>query len=161
MIPRSRSPRVLLLAPVMVLAHVAEETPGLVAWLNRHADPDLTMSGFYALNAFGVLLTAALAVPSVRSRSRELGLGLLAWLGFVMLANGLLHLLASLAFGEYVPGSVTAGLLYLPYFVVATATIRHHFEISLRAAVLTITIGAVPMLVQGFGILVLGRRILW
>ena len=92
-------PYLLALAPIVVLAHVAEEAPGLVAWMNRHVEPDLTMSDFFAI--------------------------------------------------------------YLPYFVAATVTICHNFNVRPRAAVLAATMGAVPMLVQGIGILAVGRRILW
>lgn len=117
------SRRLLSLAPLVVLAHVAEEAPGLADWLNRRVEPDLTTSGFVAINALAVLVTVLLAVASMHSRDRVLGLGLIAWLGFVMLANGVLHLTATLLLREYVPGTVTAGGLYLPYFVAATVTI--------------------------------------
>jgi hypothetical protein len=157
----SRRSRLLLLAPLVILAHVAEEAPGLVAWSNRHLEPDLTMSDFFALNAIGLLVTVLIAVPSVRSRNYLLALGLIAWLSFVMLANGVIHLTASLLFREYVPGTVTAGILYLPYFVAATVTVCRNFDVRPRAAILAATIGAVPMLAQGIGILTVGRRLLW
>lgn len=157
----SRRLYLLALAPLLVLAHIAEEAPGLVAWLNRRVEPDLTMSGFFAINAIGLIVTVLLAVPSVRSRDHVLGLALIAWLSFIMLTNGLLHLTVSLAFREYVPGTVTAGVLYLPFFAAATVTIIRNFEIRLRAAILAAAIGAVPMVVQGIGMLAVGRRILW
>jgi hypothetical protein len=158
---KSRRLYLLALAPLLVLAHIAEEAPGLVAWLNRRVEPDLTMSGFFAINAIGLAVTVLLAVPSVRSRSHALGLALIAWLSFVMLTNGLLHLTASLAFREYVPGTVTAGVLYLPFFAAAIVTIIRNFEIRPRAAILAAAIGAVPMVVQGIGMLAVGRRMLW
>ncbi len=157
----SLRPRLLYLAPLVVLAHVVEEAPGLIAWMNRRFELDLTMSYFVAINAVGLLVTVVVAVPSVRSRNYFLALGVIAWLSFVMLANGVLHLTASLLFREYVPGTVTAGILYLPYFVAATVTICRNVDVRPRAAILAATIGAAPMLAQGISILTVGRRILW
>ncbi len=154
-------PRLLYLAPLVLLAHVMEEAPGLIAWMNRRFEVDLTMSYFVAMNAIGLLVTVVVAVPSVRSRNYFLALGLIAWLSFLMLANGVLHLTASLLFREYVPGTVTAGILYLPYFVAATVTVCRNFNVRPRAAILAATIGAVPMLAQGVSILTVGRRIVW
>jgi hypothetical protein len=34
------SNRLLLLAPLVLLAHIAEEAPGLLDWLNRRVEPD-------------------------------------------------------------------------------------------------------------------------
>lgn len=155
------SPRLLYLAPVVFLAHVAEEAPGLIAWLNRHAEPDLTPSDFLAINAGGLLVTVVVAILSVRSPNYLLSLGLIAWLSFAMLTNGFLHLTASLLLREYVPGTVTAGIFYLPYFFAATVTICRNLNVRLGAAIVAATIGAVPMLVQGVGIFAFGRRILW
>ena len=154
-------PRLLYLAPLVLLAHVMEEAPGLIAWMNRRFELDLTMSYFVVINTIGLLVTVALAVPSVRSRNYSLALGLIAWLSFLMLTNGVLHLAASLLFREYVPGTVTAGILYLPYFVAATVTICRSSNVRPRAAILAATIGAVPMLAQAVSILTVGRRILW
>jgi len=153
--------RLLALAPLVLLAHVVEEAPGFLDWFNRHAEPDLTMGGFLAINAFGLLVTVLLAVPSVGSPNHLLALGLIGWLSFLMLANGLLHIAASLVFREYVPGTVTAGALYLPYFLAATVTICRNSGVRPRAAILAATIGAVPMAVQGISVLTVGRRILW
>lgn len=157
----SRPQYLLALAPLVVLAHIAEEAPGFLDWFNQHVEPDLGADTFVAINVTGVLITAFLAVPSVHSRSRALALGLVAWLGFVMLANGGLHLTASLVFREYVPGTVTAGVLYMPYFVAATITICRNLGIRFPVAMGAAAIGSVPMIVQGVGVLAFGRRILW
>lgn len=153
--------RLLYLAPLVVAAHVAEEGPRFLEWFNRHAEPDLTHTDFLAINAMGLLVTTALAFAGARSRSYPLALGLIAWLSFVLPANGLLHLTASFVLGEYVPGTVTAGVLYLPYFVAAIVTICRHRGVRPHVAALAATLGAVPMAAQGISILAVGRRMLW
>jgi hypothetical protein len=151
----------LALAPLVVLAHIAEEVPGFLGWASRHVEPEVTVTDFVTLNVIGLLVTVALAVPSVRSRNTVLALALVAWLSFVMLANGILHLTASFLFREYVPGTVTAGLLYLPYFAVAVVIACRKCDVRPGAAILAATIGAVPMVAQGVSILTVGRRLLW
>ncbi len=153
--------RFLAMAPLVVLAHIVEEWPNLVTWLNLRVEPDLTNADFVAINVIAVLITVLVTVATSRSRTALPALAFVAWLGFVMLANGVLHVAASLVFQEYVPGTVTAGLLYLPYFAFATVTICRRSGVRPRAAVAATIVGAVPMVVQGVGILALGRRILW
>ena len=91
----SLRPRLLSLAPLVFLAHVVEEAPGLIAWMNGRFELDLTMWYFVAMNAIGLLVTVVVAAPSVRSRNYFRALGVIAWLSFLMLANGVLHLTAS------------------------------------------------------------------
>lgn len=153
--------RFLALAPVVFLAHVAEEAQGFLDWFNRHAEPDLSMDSFVAINAIGLFITVMMTVFCIRSRNLLSALILTAWLSFLMLANGTLHILASLIFNEYVPGTVTAGIFYLPYFIAASITIRRIFKVRPLAIVLASVIGAIPMFVQGASIFMMGRRILW
>lgn len=157
----SLRPHLLSLAPLVFLAHVVEEAPGLIAWMNRRFELNLTMRYFVAMSAIGLLVTVVLAVPRLDSRNHFRAIGLIAWLSFLMLANGVVHLAASLLFREYVPGTVTAGILYLPYFVAATVTICRNVGVRPGAAVLAATIGALPMLVQGISILTGSGRVLW
>ena len=151
----------MLLAPFILLAHVAEEAPGFIPWYNRHVEPDLTIGGFLAFSTIGLLVTVLVTVPTVRSRNYQLALALIGWLSFLMLANGIVHLTASIVFREYVPGTVTAAFLYLPYFFVAAVMICQEFSVRPRTAVFAATVGAIPMFVQAVGILTVGRRILW
>jgi hypothetical protein len=58
-----------------------------------------------------LLVTVALAAAA-GAGGRGSALLFLGWLGFLMLGNGILRLLATVYFAEYCPGSVTAALLY-------------------------------------------------
>ena len=157
----SHNSRLFLLAPLLVLAHVLEEGPRFLSWLNRRVEADMTMDSFIVINAIGVLITASLAVPAVRSRDSVLAFLLIAWLSFVMLANGILHLVASLVWREYVPGSITAGVFYLPYFVIVLVAIYRRFDVSIRFTAIAIVAGATPMAAHGISILTAGRPLLW
>lgn len=153
--------RIVALAPFVVLAHFVEEWFGFVEWFNRHAEPDLTDRGFFSLTAVALVVTASLAAAGMRWREYHLGLALIAWLSFLMLANGSLHIAASFMFNEYVPGAITSVVFYLPYFFIATVAICRRFEVQMRAAFIVAALGAAPMLVQGLGVILDGRRLLW
>jgi hypothetical protein len=154
--------RLLLAAPVVFAAHVYEEYPAFIAWMNRRVSVPMTTEGFALVNGAAFLVTLVLAVAAAWRGGRALTLSLVAWLAFLMLANGTLHLLATGLDGAYSPGAITAAVLYLPYFALAFAACRRvGGGVSLRAAVLAAALGALPMLAQGAAVLVGGRRLLW
>ena len=153
--------RIVALAPFILLAHVFEESFGFVEWFNRYAEPDLTVRGFYVLSTIALAVTAGLAAAGMRWREYHLGLVLIAWLSFLMLANGGLHIAASFMFNEYVPGAITSVVLYLPYFLIVTVAISRRFDVPARAVFIVTVLGAVPMLMQGLSVLLAGRRLLW
>ena len=52
-------------------------------------------------------------------------------------------------------------VLYLPYFAWAFAACRRMGGLSGRAGATAAAIGALPMLVQGVGVFLTGRRLMW
>ena len=83
----------------------------------------------------------------------------IAWLGFLMLANAIVHIAGGLFDRQYVPGLVTAVLLYIPYYlwllVKAVKSERVNSSVLFVAAVL----GSIPMLIHGYLIVVRGSRL--
>jgi hypothetical protein len=157
----SGSIRLLALAPLVFLAHFVEEAFGFLDWFNALVEPDMAPRTFYVVNGFALAVTALLAAAAIRWRDHNLGLVLIAWLSFLMLTNGALHITASFMFAEYVPGAITSVVLYLPFFVFAVVTICREFEVQPRAAMIAAAIGAVPMVLQGVSVLADGHRLLW
>jgi hypothetical protein len=158
----SKSRTLLWFAPIVFLLHVAEEAPSLVEWFNRHVQPRMTDEMFVILNTGAAVITLVLVgAAAIRGVTRGMALALLGWLAFLMLANGTLHILASLVFREYVPGTVTAVVFYLPYFALVFRALRRAPGVTTRSAIAASAIGAVPMVTQGIGILVFGRRLFW
>jgi Protein of unknown function with HXXEE motif len=149
--------RVSWLAPPIFLLHFLEEGPRFLAWINSRVDPDLSYGWFLGLNGTALLATTALAATAAHSRSRGAALAFLCWASFLMLANGLLHLGATVYFGEYCPGSISAALLYLPYFAWLFATVGGNLK---ERGAVTLA-GAAPMLAQGYAVLFEGTRLLW
>ena len=93
------------------------------------------------------------------ARSPAGALVVIAWLGFLTLANALFHIAGAVVDRGYVPGLAIAILLSLPYFGwVAGQMVRgRRVAPALLAAVAGL--GAIPMAVHGYLILFRGPRL--
>jgi hypothetical protein len=152
--------RTLALAlPVVFVLHVLEEAPGFVAWFNGLVTPRITQGTFLAVNATAFAITLAVALAIAASREPAPVLAGVAWVGFLMLANGLFHLVATVAHGRYCPGLVTGVLLYLPSsFLFLRAAVRETRLPPLLVAGLALA-GATPMAIHGYLIVFRGSRL--
>ena len=83
----------------------------------------------------------------------------LTWLGFLMLANALFHIAGSLVDGRYVPGLLTAILLYLPYYLWLSVMAVKSRRVKFTAASACALLGALPMFAHGYLILFRGSRL--
>lgn len=154
------APRSLLLAaPVVFTVHVLEEAPGFVTWVNSHIDRDITQSSFWIGNFIALLITLAVVFFQWISESKLSALMVLTWLGFLMVGNAVLHIGAAVIYGTYVPGVVTAILLYLPFSALAIASLLRSRRVSPVAATVAVVLGALPMLAHGYMIAFRGTRL--
>lgn len=148
-----------LLAPVIFAAHVVEEAPGFVAWFNSLVPRGITQPGFLFVNAAGFIITIFLAGVLAASHERVAATLMLAWLGFLMLANGVFHLVATMVHARYCPGVVTAAVLYLPYFAWFFWVAVRHLRVPVPVALASALGGSVPMAVHGYLIVFRGDRL--
>lgn len=151
--------KVVLFAPLVFILHVLEEFPGFVAWFNSLVPRGITQSTFLPVNAVALAITLALALLVAALPHPGSGLLLAAWVGFLFIANGLLHLGGTIAHERYSPGVVTGTLLYLPYgALLLQRTVR---DLALKPGVVigTATLGGIPMLVHGYLIVFRGSRL--
>ena len=146
-------------APLVFLAHVVEEGPGFVDWLNAHVARGITPGLFWTVNGTALLITV-LSTLGVRSARSPAGVLLaIAWLSFLMPANALLHLAAAIMDRAYVPGLLTAVLLYLPYSAwIASRAVRSRSAAPAPLAAAAL-LGAIPMAAHGYWILFRGDRL--
>jgi len=108
------APRWLLLLPAAYVAHLCEEWwggPGFPAWTQATFGAEISPTRFLAINAIALPLFIAGTIGAVRNHRFALVAAAFSALFFV---NGVVHLLASAAFGTYSPGTITGALLYLP-----------------------------------------------
>jgi hypothetical protein len=92
--------------------HVLEEyAGGFPEWMAAVLGRPLPRPAFIAINAVAFVVLCAAARLSTTSKSR-------GWLAVaiatIVFANGILHLLGSLATASYSPGLLTGMVLYLP-----------------------------------------------
>ena len=149
----------LLAAPLIFIAHVAEEAPGFVAWANAHVDRDITQEMFWTVNLAGLLITLAVVLFEWVARSRASATVALGWLGFVMVGNTVLHASGTLLYRAYAPGVITALLLYVPFSTLVIGNAVRTRRLSASAATVAVVLGALPMLAHGYMILVRGTRL--
>jgi hypothetical protein len=145
-------------APLVFAAHFAEEAPGLVEWFNSQVAGGMTRESFWQINIGVLVITIIVALIVWQNDSAASVIAAVLWLSFMMGANSLVHIAASIAQRQYVPGLVTASILYLPYysFVLVGARRRGVSYPGLSAAA---GIGALPMFVQGYFVICRGTRL--
>lgn len=148
-----------LLAPVVLLVHVAEEAPGFVAWFNSVVARGISQPLFLTVNATAFVITVALSLAFAATQARAVALLAMAWLGFLMLANAIFHLVATAALGRYCPGVVTAAMLYLPYVAWFFWVAVRHLRVPVLQALVAAFVGSVPMAVHGYLIVFRGDRL--
>ena len=151
--------RALLLAPLIFIVHFLEESPGFVAWFNSHVARGITPSLFWTVNLTGLFITLAAVAFEWLSRT-PLSLAVaLAWLCFLMFANALFHVAGALVDGRYVPGLVTAVLLYLPYYLWLCVRALKSRRVKAAALLAAAVPCSLPMLIHGYLILFRGDRL--
>ena len=145
--------------PIVFALHVFEESLGFVQWFNARVEPDLSWRMFMMISSAAFVVTTVIAAQLAVSRSRAIAYIATAWVGFLLLANGLVHIEASIVDGVYVPGLATAALLFLPVSMLALAAIV--VECAERTATIAAIafVAGIPMYVQGWFVLVEGRRL--
>lgn len=147
----------ILLAPLIYTAHILEEAPGYMRWVNSVVDRPFPDQGhFFAGNLPSIAITAMIAVLAAITLNRGVLLVMLAWLSYFMFANAIFHLAATLVLRRYSPGTVTAAVLYLPYFAWFVRSLRT--RASALAVAATTLIAGMPMLIQGYMIVFRGTR---
>jgi hypothetical protein len=140
-----------LLAPVLFAAHVLEEAPNFIRWINSFIDRPLPQGGFLAANVFPLAMTAVLAGLCAVFRTRKLpALLLLAWLSHFMFANALFHVAATVVATRYTPGAATAVLFYLPFFYWFVRQLITRLGATFDIVVLITVLAGLPMLLQGY-----------
>jgi hypothetical protein len=152
--------RVLLLAaPLIFIAHFSEEAPGFVAWFNAHVQRGITAPLFWTVNYTALGITVGVVILEWLSSSALSAAAVVAWLSLLMLANALFHVAGALVDRAYMPGVVTAILLYLPFYIWVIWCTLARGRLSRSAVMVAAIVGAAPMLVHGYLIVFRGSRL--
>ena len=151
--------KLVLFAPFVFILHVLEELPGFVTWFNILVPRGINQRTFLSVNAAALAITIALVLLVAAWPHPGSGLLLAAWVGFLFIANGLLHLVGTIAHERYSPGVVTGTLLYLPYGALLLQRIVRDLALKPGVVIGNATLGGIPMLVHGYLIVFRGSRL--
>jgi hypothetical protein len=143
---------------VVFVIHFLEESPRFVPWFNAHAAPGITQELFWTVNLTALTITLLLTLSFWITRTEVMALVVVAWLSFLMLANAVFHVTGAVVDRGYVPGLVSAVLLYLPYCAWIAVQVARS-GIAAPRLVAAAVLGAIPMSVHGYRILFLGTRL--
>ena len=149
----------ILLAPLIFVCHFLEEAPTFVSWFNAHVTPDITAAMFWRVNLTGLGITLIVVAFEWFSRSSVSLVLVVAWFGLLMFANALFHIAAAIVDRSYVPGLVTAVLLYLPYYSWLFVRGVKSKLVGLPVLIGAGIIGAIPMCAHGYLIVFRGSRL--
>jgi hypothetical protein len=159
-LPRAEGARaVLLLAPVIFVCHFLEEGPGFVDWFNAHVARGITEPLFWQVNLTALVTTIAVVALEWFAPSPLSAVALVAWFSFLMLANAVLHVVGALVDRAYVPGLVTAIVLYLPFGIWLVRRMLQTRRLHGGTVAVAAVFAALPMLVHGYLIIFRGSRL--
>ena len=119
-----KAQKIYWLIPAQFMAHFADEWFfGLPAWVTLHFAP---LPEPFWVNMMGVLTVLAFVLGWVASRpSAESGSRLTcAAVQMLFFSNALFHLVTTIVFGAYSPGTATGVLLFLPLSVPLWRAVR-------------------------------------
>jgi hypothetical protein len=142
---------ILWLVPIAFFIHILEETPRFVPWAMRYISAPSTFGQFVLGNIIFmayVLISVFLATTYPGEWTLILGLSTAAWIFF----NFTIHAFYTLYSGEYSPGVVTAGAVYVPVSLYIYSNFWGSGILNNLDLVLSIAIGFiiiyVPTLIQ-------------
>jgi hypothetical protein len=111
------------------------------------------------VNVVALVITLVVAFLVATARDRVSVLVGIAWVGFLMLANGVFHVVGTVVHGRYCPGVVTALLLYFPLSLLFMRAAAREVALSPWAVLAVALLGGVPMYVHGYLIVFRGSRL--
>ena len=150
---------IILLAPVIFTCHFLEESPGFVSWFNMHVSRGITSSLFWNVNISALAITLFIVLFEFFEPSFLSALLTIFWFSFLMLANAVFHVTGSLVDQAYMPGLITAIILYFPYYFWIISRIVKARRIKIGWVIALSCLGSLPMLIHGYMILFLDSRL--
>jgi len=151
--------RLAIALPVIFILHVCEEAPSFVVWFNSMVSPGISQELLLSVNAVAFVITLFVGFSLAASPGPISGYIAVAWVGFLMLANGLFHIVATIAHGRYSPGTGTGALLYLPLSMLLMRAVTRELGLSSLGVVAAALVGGIPMYAHGYLIVFRGSRL--
>ena len=149
----------IILAPFIFIAHFIEESPGFVSWFNSHVGQGITQELFRNVNITALVITVIVTIIELFAPSSSSAVLVILWLSFLMFANAILHIAGGIVDRKYVPGLITAIVLYLPYYFFIVGKILQKRRVKLSSFMILALAGSSLMLIHGYLIIFRGSRL--
>lgn len=150
---------IILVAPFIFICHFLEELPGFVSWFNQHVSRGINSGLFWGVNVSALVITILVVLVEFFMASVFSSAVIILWFSFLMLANAIFHITGAFVDKRYMPGLITAIILYLPYYILIVRSIIKNHRLKGSLIVFAAFLGALPMLIHGYMILFLGDRL--
>ena len=135
--------------PMAFTLHVIEEYPQFIAWAQRYASPQFSRSDYLKIHIAGIIgAFIAAAVVFYFPNRTVIFLFLTFMLTPTVFYNALFHLGATVFFGTYCPGVITALLLYPPLIWFVSRGAYREGLISTRLGCFSLVISGVFHIVE-------------
>jgi hypothetical protein len=148
-----------ILAPFIFTAHFLEESPGFVAWFNEHVRNGITSNLFWNVNVSALLITILVVLLEWIAPSSFSASIIVLWFSFLMFANAIFHITGAIVDGRYMPGLITAIVLYLPYYFFIVYLLLKKQRIMLSWLIVLVLMSSALMLIHGWLIIFRGSRL--
>jgi uncharacterized protein with HXXEE motif len=150
---------IIILAPLIFTGHFLEESPGFVAWFNAHVSRGITSGLFWNVNITALVITIIATVIELSAPSQASAGLIIFWLSFLMLANAIFHVTGAVVDKRYMPGLITAIVLYLPYYFLIVGKLLQRGRLKLISLIIIALLGSALMLIHGYLIIFRGSRL--
>jgi 4-amino-4-deoxy-L-arabinose transferase-like glycosyltransferase len=150
---------IIILAPVIFIGHFLEESAGFVSWFNEHVSRGITPGLFWNVNILALVVTLVVTIIELFEPSFISASLIVLWFSFLMLANAIFHITGGIVDQKYVPGLITAIVLYIPYYFFIVGRILKKGRLRVGWLIILAILGSALMLIHGYMILFLGDRL--
>ncbi|HET9825707.1 MAG TPA: HXXEE domain-containing protein [Chitinophagaceae bacterium] len=150
---------IIVLAPVIFVAHFLEESPGFVSWFNEHVRNGITQGLFWKVNISALVITIIVMLIELFEPSMVSTSLVVLWFSFLMLANAIFHITGAIVDQRYMPGLITAVILYLPYYSFVIFRSLRKGRLNTALGIFLAILGSSLMLVHGYLIIFRGSRL--
>jgi len=134
--------RLVWLFPIAYLLHVLEELPRFTTWAMRYASPSFTMRDYLTVHLTGIAV--AVAAPLVISRFSNRFI-VFVFFTFIFTPaaffNIVFHAGATIVFGVYCPGLITALTVYPVVWFLMSRSALHEKLLSLPLVFVSLAVG--------------------
>jgi len=127
--------------------------------VNGHVSRGITSGLFWNVNITALVITIVVTVIELSAPSQASAAFIILWLSFLMVANAMFHVTGAVVDKRYMPGLITAIVLYLPYYFLIVGKLLQRGRLKLISLIVLALLGSALMLIHGYLVIFRGSRL--